>query len=280
MTRARSSTSVGATIAILVAAAGCGSSSTPPAGAASTTGAQDAAPVAVTALGRLEPKDGIFRIAGPSRFSVVIAKLLVDEGSWVDAGKPVALLDTIAENQARVTRLRAELANAEADLARWAELFRLGTAATSSRDAAQLKVDVARAELGAAQAALDQDTVRAPVSGQILKVHARSGEKVGPEGIAEIAQNDRMYAVAEVYETDIGRVRVGQRAVIRSPTLEPELVGTVEVVGLKVGRLEALDPDPSARTDARIVEVRIKLDDSARAAGLTNLQVEVAIQPG
>ena len=277
MSRARSSTSVAAAGAILLAAAGCGSSSTPPAGAAAPA---ESGPVAVTALGRLEPKDGILRLAGPSRISVVIAKLLVDEGMWVDAGKPVALLDTIAEDQARVTRLRAELANAASDLGRWAELFRLGTAATSSRDAAQLKVDVARAELGAAQATLDQDTVRAPVSGQILKIHARPGERVGPDGIAEIAQNDRMYAVAEVYETDIARVKVGQRAVIRSPTLDPELLGTVEVIGLEVGRLQALDPDPAARTDARIVEVRIKLDDSARAAALTNLQVEVAIQPG
>jgi HlyD family secretion protein len=40
-----------------------------------------------------------------------------------------------------------------------------------------------------------------------------------------------------------------------------------------------MDTDPVARTDARVVEVRVRLDDAARAAALSNLQVEVAIEP-
>ena len=121
--------------------------------------------------------------------------------------------------------------------------------------------------------------VRAPVDGQVLKVYARSGERVGANGIAEIAQNDAMYAVAEVYETEIRLVRVGQKARITSPALAEPLTGKVEYIGLKVGKLDVLDTDPAARTDARVVEVKIRLDDDARAAGLTNLQVDVAIQP-
>jgi len=48
---------------------------------------------------------------------------------------------------------------------------------------------------------------------------------------------------------------------------------------MKVRKLDVLDSDPVARTDARVVEVRIKLDDSARSARLSNLQVDVAIEP-
>ena len=48
---------------------------------------------------------------------------------------------------------------------------------------------------------------------------------------------------------------------------------------MKIGKQDVIDTDPIARTDARVVEVRVKLDDSAKAAGLSNLQVEVAIQP-
>ena len=264
-------------IAWLAFLLGCNGSDAPMAG---TVDDRPAAParVAVTALGRLEPGDGLIRVAGPSRVSVVIAQLLVKEGDWVEEGQTIAVLDTLAEDEARTARLKAEVVNAEAELRRWDELFRQGTAATSSRDAAQLKVDVAKAELQGAQSARDMDVVRAPLSGQIVAVGARRGEKVGPDGIAEIAQNDRMYAVAEVYETDIGRVKVGQRAIIRSPALDPALNGTVERIGLKVGKLEALDTDPLARTDARVVQVKVKLDDSPRAASLTNLQVEVAIQ--
>jgi HlyD family secretion protein len=113
----------------------------------------------------------------------------------------------------------------------------------------------------------------------VLEVHAREGEKVGPDGIAEIAQTQAMYAIAEVYETDVGRVKLGQRATISSPALEDSVQGTVDRIGLKVGKKDVLATDPAARTDARVVEVEILLDDSKRVAGLTNLQVDVAIQP-
>jgi HlyD family secretion protein len=209
----------------------------------------------------------------------VIAKLLVDEGERVEAGQAIAILDTLAENQARVARMKAELTNALADFGRYEELFHQEIAAVSLREAAQLKVEVAKAELEAAQSALALDTVRAPVRGQIIAIHARQGERVGPEGIAELGQTDQMYAVAEVYETDVGRVKVGQRATMRSPAVEPALTGVVERIGMKVGRLDLIDTDPSARTDARVVDVRIKLDDSARSAHLSNLQVDVAIEP-
>ncbi|TMA94295.1 MAG: HlyD family efflux transporter periplasmic adaptor subunit, partial [Deltaproteobacteria bacterium] len=215
-----------------------------------------------------------------SRPSVVIAKLLVEEGDHVDAGQPIAVLDTKPEDDARAARAKVELANAERELSRVEPLVRQGMTSASVRDEAQLKVDVARAELLGAESALERDTVRAPVSGQVVAIHARRGERVGADGIAEIAQTDQMYAVAEVYETDIGRVRVGQRATVRSPALDPELTGTVERIGMKIGKLDLRDADPVARTDARVVEVRIKLDDSARGARLSNLQVDVAIEPG
>ena len=46
-----------------------------------------------------------------------------------------------------------------------------------------------------------------------------------------------------------------------------------------MGRLDVLGTDPVAKTDARVVEVRILLDDGAAVARYTNMQVEVEIQP-
>jgi HlyD family secretion protein len=88
-----------------------------------------------------------------------------------------------------------------------------------------------------------------------------------------------MYAVAEVYETDIGRVRSGQRAQIRSPALPHELAGTVERIGLKIGKKDVLSTDPVADADARVVEVHVRLAEPELAAALTNLRVEVVIEP-
>jgi HlyD family secretion protein len=88
-----------------------------------------------------------------------------------------------------------------------------------------------------------------------------------------------MYAIAEVYETDVRHVKVGQRATISSPALERELSRTVRAIRQKVQKQDEIGTDPAARKDARIIEVPILLDDPAPAAGLTNLQVDVVIPP-
>ncbi len=53
----------------------------------------------------------------------------------------------------------------------------------------------------------------------------------------------------------------------------------VERIGRKIGKMDVLRVDPVAKTDARVVEVEIRLDDACRVTALTNLQVEVAITP-
>jgi HlyD family secretion protein len=88
-----------------------------------------------------------------------------------------------------------------------------------------------------------------------------------------------MYAIAEVYETDIIHVKPGQTASISSPALAQPVSGTVERVGLKVGRMDVLGMDPVAEADARVIEVDILLDDVEAVKALTNLQVEVEITP-
>ena len=61
--------------------------------------------------------------------------------------------------------------------------------------------------------------------------------------------------------------------------LDAALAGTVEVIRPKVEKQDELGTDPAARKDARIVEVAILLDEPGPVAGLTNLQVDVVIQP-
>src|SRR5262249_30831279 len=139
--------------------------------------------------------------------------------------------------------------------------------------------DVARAELEGARAKLDQSRVRAPISGQVLEVHAREGERVESDGIVELGDTAAMYAVAEVYETDIARVRLGQRARVSTPGLPSGLTGPVERIGLQIGKKDVLGTDPVADADARVVEVEVRLDDPAPAAGLTNLRVDVVFEP-
>jgi HlyD family secretion protein len=128
-----------------------------------------------------------------------------------------------------------------------------------------------------AEARLERTIIRAPIDGQILKLVAHAGESMGQGPILRMGNTAQMFAVAEVYETDIAFVRVGQKAEISSPSLSQKLTGTVERLGKSIHRTAVLDIDPASDTDSRVVEVRIKLHQSEPAAALTNLQVRVDI---
>lgn len=148
-------------------------------------------------------------------------------------------------------------------------------------EVAKAALQDARASVQQAQADLDLAYVRSPITGYILKIHTRPGELVKNEGILELGQTEQMYVRAEVYETDITRVHLGQPAIITSQGFTGQLQGTVDEIGLQIGKKDVLGTDPVADIDARVVEVKIRLDlaDSEKVAGLTNLQVEVMIEP-
>lgn len=223
----------------------------------------------------------------------------------------------VESRQANVSRLEAETEIAKLEAERYRDLFRTGaiseqearsrqlkyTTATRQLEQARLErdqaartltsvaevrptdvqqaqasVNVSMANMQRAKADLEAAIVRAPIEGQIIKIHSREGEQVGSNGIAEIGRTDQMYVVAEVYETDIQRVKRGQPATITSGAFTGELSGTVEQVGLLIRKSDGAS---TAATDAdvRAVEVKIRLADSRLVSGLTNLKVNVKIQP-
>lgn len=143
------------------------------------------------------------------------------------------------------------------------------------------EVDVARADLARAEQDVQKGRVVAPQAGVVIALHVRAGERAGAEGIATLGATDRMEAELEVYQTDIGRVAPGQPVTLESPALAAPLQGRVARIGLAVDRQTLLSADPAANTDARVVRVTVALDppSSARAAGLTGLEVTGRIAP-
>ncbi len=147
---------------------------------------------------------------------------------------------------------------------------------------AEAEVESAVAAVGQAQADLETSYVRAPAAGKVLKINTRAGETVDDkEGIAELGKTEEMMVVAEVYESDINKVRLGQRVAITSEgkAFEGEIQGSVSQIGLKIGKKDILSTDPAAAVDARVVEVNIRLnpEESKRVAGLTYSKVVVEI---
>ncbi len=237
----------------------------------------------VSALGRLEPGNGVVRLSGPSSGSAVIATLDVEEGDFVEAGQRLATLDRYAVESAAVTQRRAELALVEQRLARLSGLRERSASSAAKVEDAEAERRVALAALGAAQARLAMEELRAPIAGQILQIHARPGERIGAEGFLALGDTRNMMTVAEVYETEVAGLEAGQRARVTSPALPEDIPGTVVRIGRWIARQDVLGTDPVSKVDSRVVEVRIRLEpESERAkalvASLTNLQVEVEIE--
>jgi HlyD family secretion protein len=132
---------------------------------------------------------------------------------------------------------------------------------------------LARARLDA-----EKSVVQAPIDGRVIEIHAWPGEQVGPEGLVELAPAEPIYAVAEVVESDILRVHVGQRATVTADALKAPLQGTVERISTKVLQNQIMPVDPANFSDSRVVEVWIRLDDGRAAADLIHLRVDVVIQ--
>ncbi|MEM6519093.1 MAG: efflux RND transporter periplasmic adaptor subunit [Cyanobacteria bacterium P01_D01_bin.71] len=237
-------------------------------------------------------------------------------------------LAAIAAQQKSIESLQADLQIAEADLARFEQLYADGAIAQQERDRqratverlqeqvlsaqahkqeleiarvtnmvnaeaqvesqvaelrlsqTQVNVESAAQNLALAEARLEQTIVRAPQAGQILQLYTEPGEAITTNNpILALGDTQQMYVVAEVYETDVSLVEPGQRATItsRNGAFEEVLTGTVEQVGLQIFKNDVLDDDPAANADARVVEVRVRVDQSEVIDGLTNLQVDVAI---
>ncbi len=238
----------------------------------------------VTALGRIEPGDGVVHVSGPSGDSRVIAKLSVQEGDFVEKGQLLALLDRHGVELAMLEQARAELARSDQRLERLQGLSERSAGSRAKVEDATADRRVAAAGVTAAKARLALQEVRAPIGGQIFEIHARPGERIAEQGVLALGDTRHMVAVAEVYETDIIGLEQGRSAEITSPALPAAVRGQVERVGLWVGRQDVIDTDPVAKIDSRVIEVRILLEPdtpelAAAVAKLTHLQVEVEIQP-
>ena len=146
---------------------------------------------------------------------------------------------------------------------------------------AQAQVTNAIALIRKAQAELKQSYVKAPSSGEILKIHTKSGEMMSANGIAEIGQTDQMFVVAEIPEDSISKVRLGEAATISSDNraFNGQLKGIITEIGRKIGKKDVLNNDPAADVDARVVEVKIALSPeyTKQVSGLTNAKVTVEI---
>lgn len=185
---------------------------------------------------------------------------------------------TTALDTARTAAREAALAvaRAKATLARYAAvaLEEQPDVVVASRNvaAAEAELERARMDLGRAE-------VRAPIAGTILDIHATPGQRPPAEGIMEMGDTGQMMAEVEIWQDRIADVAVGQPVEIVADALGRTLHGTVDSIGLTVGRQGLISDDAAANSDARVIRVLVALDaaSSAFAARYINLEAVARI---
>jgi HlyD family secretion protein len=198
-----------------------------------------------------------------------------------EANAVLRRIDTTAERQlseleAVLTRTEqtgeGQISEAEANLSRITEVRPVDIRS------AQMEVNGTIAGVKRAETALEKAYIRAPKAGQILKIQTQTGEKIGDKGIADVAQTNQMVAIAEVYQSEIAKVKVGQSAKIVGSAFPGELSGQVMDIGREVKKQNIFSNQAGENLDRRIIEVKIRLDDSQSVSGLTNLQIQAEIE--
>ena len=160
-----------------------------------------------------------------------ISSLRVEEGSVVKEGDVLATLDN-ADAQAAISKAKADIEYARADLAEaqrqerlQEDLYRSKVSSQDALDAAKAKVNLAaaaieqdKANLQVQQAYLDFTTVRAPFAGIVVKKMTEMGESVAPipPGVNISTSSGAIVAIADMNsleaEVDVNEANVSQLA--------------------------------------------------------------------
>jgi HlyD family secretion protein len=147
---------------------------------------------------------------------------------------------------------------------------------------ARASVALAAAQLDEARAMLAKTELRAPQSGRIIRRHRRAGELVSPERgqalVFELADLSQLRVRADVDETDVARVSVGQRVYVSADAFgDRRFAGRVVRIGEALGKKNIRTDEPAEKKDAKVLETLIDLDAGVKLP--LGLRVDVFISP-
>jgi len=216
-----------------------------------------------------------------------VQQVRVRVGDRVRAGEVLATFDNIEAGEvvaqyqgalAELQRLKLQQASAQRIAERNDELSDLGAIAKKNAELSQVEARSAgdsvkvqesviaglasrlrRFGVEQVNAANPSTVIRAPFTGVVIKAQTAPGDVFDADReLFSIADLSRVWVQAEVYEQDLGRVKVGQQAVITVDTYPGEKFdGQVTYIG------DLLDPQTrTARVRCEVAnpDIRLKLD--------------------
>lgn len=254
----------------------------------------------VTALGRLTPEGGLVGLSVPAGTvggNEVVERWFVNEGAAIQKGELLARLSSYSQLKATLVQAESSLSSTKAllpflEISKKRGEILYGDGAISEEELAKTTASIltkradiagAEAEVTRARKQLMSAEIRAPLDGTLIKIYSWPGMKETSDGLALIGRTGQMQVWAQVFQSDVPRLRVGQRATIR-----PE---TGNFTGIIRGELESIVGLVSARdlfatnanndVNARVVLVKLNLDpdDRKRVERLSGMNVTVRFEP-
>lgn len=207
-----------------------------------------------------------------------VVRVLVDAGSWVKAGQPLAIIDRsvqsqlAAQQEAQIASARAQAALAQSNYERALSLVGNGFVSKAdldskkaARDAANAQVRVTQAQLGQTRAQMGQLNVLAPTSGLILSRNVEVGQIVssGSGGLFRLAEGGSMEMRATLAQQDIAAIRVGVPASVTPIGSAQSYAGTVRLVSPVI--------DPQTRQGE--VRISVPYNPNIRPGGFADAKI-------
>lgn len=257
-------------------------------------------PQQVTALGRLMPEGGLVPLsipAGTAGGNEVVQQWFAGEGDPIRKGQALVRLSSFQELQAAVVQAQSKLQSTGALLpflkisqSRGKELFQGGAISeeelaktTASILEKQADVEGARASLVQAQSQLKAAEVRSPLDGRLIRIYSWPGMKESEEGLAVVGRTGSMQAWVQVFQTDVERLRIGQKASITAETggFPGKVQGTLKSIIGKVSERDLFAVAANNDVNARVVLVKLDLEPSPdlQLDRLSGLNVTARFEP-
>ncbi len=142
------------------------------------------------------------------------------------------------------------------------------------------QLNVARGELRVAYAELEKLTVRAPIASTVLQINAKVGELAAPsapQALMLLGDLTGLRVRAEVDERDVGKIKLGGKAVVRADAFRGrEFAGKVVSIAPLVQPARINSPGARNLSDFSVTDVLIELADPGPL--LAGMKVDVYFQ--
>lgn len=167
----------------------------------------------VSATGTIRPVDSV---EVSSKITARIKSVLVKENDVVKAGQTVAILDG-KDYEATKDQASYKVANTRSKYNRAEYLYSIGAKSKEELEDAEYDYDTAESSLSKTESDLAETVITSPMDGIVVGEPKTAGTMAvqgnsNPTVIMTIADLSRKQILAKVDETDIGSVRVGQKA--------------------------------------------------------------------